>query len=101
MNYVTVYTTLPNKRSAQRLANLIIKERLAACANIFPISSVYTWEKKVQKGSEIAIFFKTKKSKIVKIKKTIKSNHPYKVPCITTWSIDGDKDYLKWIDRSC
>lgn len=43
------------------MSELLIKNKLAACANIFPIGSVYKWNGKIVKEKEFGVFIKTKK----------------------------------------
>ncbi|HII39727.1 MAG TPA: divalent-cation tolerance protein CutA, partial [Thermoplasmata archaeon] len=37
------YVTAPNRASARRIARAVLPDRLAACANLGPISSMYWW----------------------------------------------------------
>ncbi|KAK3425773.1 hypothetical protein EUGRSUZ_F02129 [Eucalyptus grandis] len=47
---IVVYVTVPSKEAGKKLAESIIKERLAACVNIVPgIESIYHWQGKVWK----------------------------------------------------
>ncbi|WDU59864.1 divalent-cation tolerance protein CutA [Pseudemcibacter aquimaris] len=46
------------------------------------------------------MFLKTIASKSDAVTQKIKSIHSYDVPCIVMWNIvDGNQDYLNWIDR--
>lgn len=41
MEYIAVYTTLPDEGSAKEIARKMVEERIVACVNFFPIKSVY------------------------------------------------------------
>lgn len=99
--FIIVYTTTKNKKEAQKIAKLLIKEKLAACCNIFKIESYFVWEKKLEKTKEWAIFIKTKNSLFEKVKNKIKEIHSYSLPCIISFLIEkGEKSFLQWIKES-
>jgi len=78
----------------------LIKEKLAACVNIFPINSIYKWKGKIERSKEHAAIIKTRATLARKVIKRIKKIHPYQVPCIISLKIDkGSKDFLDWIDK--
>jgi periplasmic divalent cation tolerance protein len=96
-----VYITAPNKKEATKIAEVLVSEKLAACCNIFKIDSVYWWKGKIEKSKEYGIFVKTKKSLVEKIIKRVKEIHSYSVPCVISLDIEkGNKDFLKWIEKS-
>ena len=99
--YVTVYITVKNKGEAQKIAETLVRERLAACANILGhISSVYWWDGDVQNGAEVALILKTRKTLFEKLQIRAAELHSYDCPCITAWDItDGHKPYLDWISK--
>lgn len=105
-----VYITTKTKGEARRIAQILVKERLAACVNIFPIESIYRWSsstktsagkwKKIKKEREFGMFVKTKKNLAEKIINRVKELHSYKIPCIISLPIEkGNKDFLKWIKK--
>ena len=101
MNPVIIVSTYPNKKSVNKVANQIIKKKLAACVNISKISSIYTWKNKVENTSEYLAFFKTTQKNKKKLKETIKTSHPYDVPEIAEININSiNKPYLKWMIES-
>lgn len=97
--YIIVLTTTPSIRVARKIANSLIRQRLAACVNIIPeITSHYTWQGKLCEDKEILLLIKTTRARFKKIHNQIKKLHPYQIPEIISLNIDqGDKDYLGWI----
>ena len=96
-----VYITAGNLEEAKRIGRELVEERLAACANIFPINSVYRWKDKIEEASEFGSIVKTETGKVKEIEKRVKQLHSYEVPCVVSFRIDeGSEDYLKWIDES-
>lgn len=100
--YVVVFITTKNITEAKKISERLLNERLAACINIVKgVQSMFWWEGKVDKAFEALLIVKTKKSLLQKLIKTVKSSHSYTVPEIIALPIiDGNKDYLKWIDKS-
>lgn len=93
---ISVYSTCKDKAEALKISKTLLKERLAACINLFPVESVYLWKNKIKDEKEYAILIKTSKS-FRKIKNRIKQLHSYKIPCIEKLSADFNRDYKKWV----
>ena len=101
MNFFLIYITTKNEEEALKLANLAVQKNLAACGNIFPkMKSIYKWKNKLQNDKETVLILKTNLNKYPLLEKLILEKHSYEVPCILKIPIsDGNKEYLKWIDR--
>lgn len=98
MEYISVYTTLPDENITKKIANKLVKERLVACVNYFPIKSVYRWEGNIEKDDEYAVIMKSKRSLYPVLESRLKELHPYEIPAIVTYKIeDGLDEYLFWI----
>jgi periplasmic divalent cation tolerance protein len=95
-----VTTTLPNRAQATVLARAAVAARLAACAQMLSIRSVYWWQGRVQAGPEVLLQFKTAQARTRELISFIRSRHTYEVPeIIVTPILAGDPDYLAWIER--
>lgn len=98
MRIAIIYATTKSIREAKRIANALLEERLAACINIFPIESLYRWDKKLCNEKESGIIIKTTQNNAGRAMKRIKELHSYEVPCVISWSIDnGNKKFLDWV----
>ncbi len=98
--FVSVYITAKDSSEARKIANFLVKNRLAACANIFPIESIYWWNGKVQNEKEYAIIAKARKDSMKKLTSAVKRIHSYSVPCVVSWPIiEGNKDYFEWVKK--
>ena len=80
MKPVIIVSTFPNKTVTKKIANQLVKKKLAACVNITKIDSVYSWKGKIQNDSEYLAIFKTTKKNEKTLKNEIKKLHPYDVP---------------------
>ncbi|OPY29944.1 MAG: Divalent-cation tolerance protein CutA [Methanocella sp. PtaU1.Bin125] len=98
--YSTVYITAKDPDEARRIARALVSERLVACANVWPITSVFNWEGAQEESAEAAMICKTRTALVPDVIKRVKALHSYEVPCITSWKIDsGSRDYLDWVDK--
>ena len=53
-------STFPEIETARRIAQQLVTENLAACANIIPaVESIYRWQGKIENAQETLVFFKT------------------------------------------
>lgn len=98
-----IYTTLPQKDAATKLARQLIKNKLAACANIYSeVTSIYKWKGELQESNEITMICKTPDSKVNTAIDFISKHHEYACPCVLAIKIEkGNKDFLKWVETSC
>lgn len=78
----------------------LVKKRLAACSNIFPIESIYHWQGKIAQSKEVVLIVKTLKHNFQKIEKEVKKLHSYTLPCILEIPVKrGNLDYLRWLGK--
>lgn len=101
-NFYLCLCTAPNRDSARKIAEGLVRGKLAACVNIIPgINSIYFWEGKVHDDSEVYLFIKTKESALERVIEYIKGNHPYKLPEIIFFKMEeGLEDYFRWIEEN-
>jgi len=100
--YSLILVTAANKREARKIAKALINNKLAACVNIIgKVESLFWWQGKVDRAFEAILVVKSKKAKMPKVIKLVKSMHSYAVPEIISLPINsGFKRYLGWIDES-
>ncbi|MDD2778287.1 MAG: divalent-cation tolerance protein CutA [Methanocellales archaeon] len=96
--FSVIYITTSSLGEARFIGRTLVEERLVACANIFPITSIYHWDG-LQENEEGALLVKTTTEKVKIIERRIKELHSYDVPCIISLVIDGSEDYLAWIKK--
>jgi periplasmic divalent cation tolerance protein len=83
----------------RRIANALVKERLAACVNLIPIAqSIYRWKGKVESAKELLMVIKIRAKDYRRVQTRLKALHPYELPEIISINIaDGYAPYLAWI----
>ena len=97
-----VYLTTQNVEDAKEISRHLLKKKLVACTNIFPIESMYAWKGEIQEDMEFVVLLKTKDENYDKIEKEIKKTHKYDTPAIYSWKADKiNKKYSDWINTEC
>ncbi len=96
---VVAMTTTNSSREARSLAELLVREKLAACVQIIPkIESVYQWEGRIHDDQEYLLLIKTLEHRTGEIKKMLDKHHSYEVPeFLVLPVIDGMDEYFKWM----
>lgn len=99
MGTLLVLTNLPDRVAAERLADSLIEQRLAACVNILaPCRSVYRWQGSVQHDEEHPVLIKTTAARYAALEQAIRAGHPYELPEIVAIPIErGLAAYLDWV----
>ena len=94
-----VVTTLPGREDAERIAQTLVKERLAACAQISgPISSHYWWQDRMEQATEWCCCLKTTERQYAALEARLQAIHPYEVPEILAFPVSRSGDsYAAWV----
>jgi len=102
MEYIAVNITCGSMEEAEKISKTLVNEKLVACANILGgMDSIFWWEGKVQRTSEVLVMMKTVRPNFDKVAARVKELHSYQVPEIIAFPIvEGSNDYLKWIESS-
>ena len=101
MKPTIIISTYPDKKSILKIANQLVKDKMVACVNISKISSIYSWNGKVENTSEYLALFKTKATNKKLLKQKIKATHPYDIPEIAEIDVKSiNEPYLHWLVES-
>ena len=99
-NFMTlIYITCKDKNEAKKIATHLLKKRLIACANIFPIRSMYWWKNNIVNDNENLIIAKTNNKNFNKVAAEVKKMHSYKIPCILKINAKANKEYETWANK--
>lgn len=99
---IAVVTTVATLAQAQAMARSLVERRLAACAQISQIQSIYRWQGAVHDEGECRIVFKTTRERYAEVEQTIRSLHGYELPAIHALAFEAVyPPYAEWIASSC
>jgi len=98
-NVLLCYCTCPDVASAQKLADALVGERLAACVNRIPaVASTYRWKGEVVTDHEELLLIKTTAAQLPALKERLLALHPYELPeLVAVPVVDGHRPYLDWV----
>jgi len=98
---VVIFITTGTDEEANQLAEMLLKQRKAACVNIVSkVSSSFWWEGHLDSDQESLLIVKAKASLLDEIVALVKEVHTYDVPeVIALPIIGGNPDYLDWIGK--
>ena len=98
MKIKIIITTTDSNKTANVIAESLVKDNLSPCVQIIPnIKSVYKWKGKINKSGEILLLIKTIPENVKHCKKLILQYHNYDVTEIV--ATDGDildDKYRNW-----
>ena len=98
-DYIIILVTTKNREEAEKISELLVKERLIACANIVsPVSSFFHWVGNIEKAEECLIVMKSRRDLFAEIVGHVKRLHSYEVPEVLAVPIvEASKAYLDWM----
>ena len=99
MKPIAVVTTVANREDAHRLARTLVERKLAACAQISEIESIYHWQGEVQQAGELRVLFKTTDERYALVESTIRELHPYELPAIHAFAFEHVYPAYARVDR--
>ena len=94
-----VYVTCKDKEEAEKISLHLLRKKLIACANIFPIKSMYWWNGKIVDDNENVIIAKTNNKNFKKMVDEVKKIHSYEIPCILKINATANKEYEEWASK--
>ena len=60
-DYIVILVTTKDKQEAEKISQLLLKERLIACANIVnPVMSFFHWVGNIEKAEECLVVMKSR-----------------------------------------
>lgn len=97
-----VLTTAAHREEADRIAQAVVEQRIAACVNLIEgLRSVYRWQGVVESSAEVLLVIKTSRENLAALEAAIGQLHSYAVPEFLVLSAEsGSQAYLAWIKDS-
>lgn len=100
-SYCVILTTTGEQEEAERLAAMLVKAQLAACVQLSPITSTYSWQGTLHQDPEWLLLIKTRADLYEEVEDALGVHHSYDTPeIIQIPIIRGSGAYLSWIDEN-
>lgn len=94
-----VLSNLPPEH-ADKIASTLVEERLAACVNLLPITSIYRWEGEICREPEVTALIKVGSAGVERLRARLRELHPYDLPEIVALPVDAQgslAEYVQWV----
>ena len=94
-------TPLPSREAAQALARELVQRRLAACAQIQAVDSVYRWQGEVCEEPEWRLLLKTTTARQAELAALVADLHPYELPALLSVPVQwAEPGFAAWLAGS-
>jgi len=97
---IEIHVTCKDEKEAEKIAKALLEGKLVACANYFPVKSMFSWKGKIEKAKEFMLILKTNDRQKEKTVRKIKDLCSYDLPVITWNEVNTTKDAKDWINNS-
>ena len=91
-----VLVTVPSLDVARQLAAGILERRLVACVSLQPQRSMYRWNGRLERDSEVQLLLKTSAGCLDVLRETVMELHSYETPEWLSWPVDAASAYGQW-----
>jgi periplasmic divalent cation tolerance protein len=98
---VEVTVTCASAEEASAIGRRVVEQRLAACAQTWPITSCYRWEGEVVVDNEWLLLLKTTSAQFDALCALVRDLHSYDLPAIVMLPIGAvGPGYTDWLTDS-
>ncbi|HVZ67005.1 MAG TPA: divalent-cation tolerance protein CutA [Patescibacteria group bacterium] len=98
---ILIFVSFESMEDADKAANHLIDNKLAACVEVFPVTNYYVWEGKKTKAAEFSGIIKTDDGYFKKVSEALGKILPYSIPQIIEIKAENvNESYLAWLKNS-
>jgi periplasmic divalent cation tolerance protein len=95
---VEIRTTFGSREAAMACAERLVRDRLAACAQVDgPVMSTYVWQGALERAEEWRCTCKTTDATCAMCVAGILAGHDYEIPQVIVLSVEATPAYANWI----
>ena len=84
-----VLSTAPDRETAERIGEALLRERLAACVQYEAVRSQYWWQGELCTDDEVRLPIKTRRALYGTVEAAISHLHPYDCPQVLCLAVDA------------
>ena len=97
---ILILVSFESNEDAERCANYLIDNKLAACVEIYPVKNFYVWKGEKVAANEFSGIIKTEDGYFEKVEQALKKILPYEIPQIVEIKAsNANKVYLDWLQK--
>ena len=95
--YLVLTTEIDEKR-ANKIAKVLLREKIIPCVTFKNIESHFWWEGEINRSEEVQLIIKCKEENINEVCDKISECHSYEVPEIIYFPVSATKNYHHWVN---
>lgn len=94
-----ILTTTASSDEAERIAELLVGNRLAACVSrVGGMRSTFWWDGRIQRDDEVLVLIKTVANRVAAVRQALHDAHSYELPEFVVLEPESVTDgYLRWL----
>ncbi len=96
---ILIYTTCGSIEEVEKIADVLLSEKLAVCCKFWPVSTRYLWKGKKENGDEIFFLLETSEEKSKETQALIQKLHSYKSPVIVSFPVSTNTQTAQWMKK--
>ena len=101
MKLITLFLACPNAEEAQKIADKLLDEKLAACVRQTDVKSDYWWQGRKEQASEVQLIIESTDKKFEPIEAVIKELHSYDTFVLTAYPVvRSSAGVVDWVKES-
>ena len=93
-----IITNEVDKKNANKIADLLLREKLISCVSFKNIESHFWWKGEINQSKEVQLIIKCKEENVEEVCKKISEYHTYEVPEIIYFPVSANKNYYRWVN---
>lgn len=94
---VLLYVTHESEDKAKELALNLLNQKLVACANLWPMKSLYVWNDSLNQDNEVVLILKTTPDMWEKARDEVLRLHSYETPCVMRLDAQANTAFYQWV----
>jgi len=94
---VLLYVTHESEDKAKELALNLLEQKLVACANLWPMKSLYVWKESLHQDDEVVLILKTTEDLCEKARDEALRLHTYETPCVLRLDAQANAAFYQWV----
>lgn len=83
---------------AHSIAATLVKERVVACVNFYPIKSYYVWKDELHQDDEVTLMMKVAAKGVTQLRTRLAELHPYEVMEFVVHDINQQDSLAEFVE---
>lgn len=98
---ILILVSFETNEDAEKCANYLIDNKLAACVEVYPVKNFYVWKGEKVAADEVSGIIKTDDRYFDKVRTALEKLLPYETPQIIEIKAENvNGSYSKWLKES-